>query len=97
KSLFELRTAHLVAVHEQAHRLAHKPIFAVHRPGHDRLVALGLKREVHGGSAFHRPLPIHPHSNQFTGFALDNGAASGANVAVTIPTADRAHSSIGAA
>src|SRR3954451_11007484 len=81
EAFLELRAAHFVAIHEQAHHLAHKTVFTIHRPGHDRLAALGFEREIHGASAFHWPLPIHPHPDEFAGLAFDNGGRTCAYVA----------------
>src|SRR6185436_17685525 len=96
-SLLKLRAAHLVAVHEQTHQLAHEFVFAVHRPSHDGFPALRPEREVHGGGAFHRSLPVHAATHQLTRLALDDGAASRTHVLVSVPTAHRAHPGIRAA
>src|SRR6266516_2913849 len=87
KSLLKSRAAHFVAVHEQAHHLAHEIVFAIHRPRHDGLVALGFECEVNRGCAFHRSFPVHSVTDEFAGFALNDGAASSAHVTVAIPTA----------
>jgi len=95
--LLKLRPAHLVAIDEDAHELAYEIIFAIHRPSHDSLVACRLEGEVNCGDAFHRPFPIHATAHELARFALDDGAAAGADVSVSVPAADRAYAGLGTA
>src|SRR5688572_8862098 len=45
KPLLEVGADHLVHIHEHAEGLAHEVVLAVHGPGDDGLIALGLERE----------------------------------------------------
>src|SRR6188474_3007423 len=54
KALFELGTAHFVAINEKADKFAHIIVFAVHSPGDDGFVAGGLEGKIDRTGALHR-------------------------------------------
>jgi hypothetical protein len=97
KAFLKLWAAHLIAIHEHADQFARETVPAIHRPGHDGLVALGFKGEVHSTGAFNGPLPIHAHADEFAGLAFGDSAGTSTNVAVAIPTAARTDAGIRAA
>lgn len=87
EAFFELAANHFIHVHEQAHDFSHIIIRAIHVPGDEGFVSLGLEGEVDRARAFHRFLPIHAQPYKFAGLALNDRGGTRADLAIAFPTA----------
>src|SRR6266850_576485 len=85
QALLELAADHLVAVHEQAERLANEVILAEHAPRHDSLTAFGLEGEFRGVGRFEGLFEFELDLNQLIRTALDNRLSARADLVVAGP------------